>query len=125
LAIRSDLVIDDEVIRDFRKKCVMREGVYYENVAAGVADADWQGQSLRPAPMQIFQRLGVTAKDGFTTRRALTTRRPPRTGCVKMQRSIASSVTWPRLRSDGKIGAPESQSVSLTSLAPRAHERRR
>jgi hypothetical protein len=34
-----------------------------------LADADWQAQvnfaSLRPNPTQLFQRLGVTAKDGF------------------------------------------------------------
>jgi hypothetical protein len=38
-------------------------------ILQALADADWQGQfnfaSLRPNPMQVFQRLGVTAKDGF------------------------------------------------------------
>ena len=35
-----------------------------------LADADWQGAfnftSLQPHPAQLFQRLGVTAKDGLT-----------------------------------------------------------
>jgi hypothetical protein len=40
-----------------------------KQILQALAGADWQTQvnfaSLRPSPTQLFQRLGVTAKDGF------------------------------------------------------------
>lgn len=45
-------------------------------ILQALADADWQAganfSSLRPSPGQLFQRLGVTAKDGFTPAKGAT-----------------------------------------------------